>query len=68
MDERKKTPDTSIIIKQHIQEPVNPRKRKKIKQFNLYKKSSPSVNDFFERKQIIEDLESELTGSPTKIG
>ena len=28
-NKRKKTPDTSIIRKQHIQEPVNPRKRAK---------------------------------------
>ena len=28
-NKRKKTPDTSIIRKQHIQEPVNPKKREK---------------------------------------
>ena len=29
LDERKNTPDTLIIRKQHIQEPINPRKREK---------------------------------------
>ena len=33
-NKRKKTPDTSIIRKQPIQEPFNPRKREKIKYFN----------------------------------
>ena len=32
------------------------------------KKNSPSVNNLFQRKQIIEDFEAELTGSLTKIG
>ena len=34
----------------------------KIKYFNWGRKSSPSVNDFFERKQVIEDFEAELIG------
>ena len=40
----------------------------KIKYFNLCRKSSHSVNDFFERKQMIEYFEAEMTGSLTKIG
>ena len=64
----KKTPDTSIIRKDPIQEPVNKRKSVKENTLTDLDKSSPSFNDLFKRKQIIEDLEAELTGSLTKTG
>ena len=67
LDERKKTPDTQIIRKQPIQEPVNPKKRAKITLTDV-EKNSPSVNYFFERKQMIDDFEAKLTGSLTQIG
>ena len=56
------------LKKQLIQEPVNPRKMAKQNNLTDVEKSSPSVNDFFESKQTIEYLETELTGSLTKIG
>ena len=67
-NKRKKTPDTLIIRKQHIQETVNSRKRAKENNLTDVEKISPSFNHLFERKHMIEDLEAELTGSLTKIG
>ena len=67
-NKRKKTPYTLIIRKQPLQEPFNPRKMAKGNTLTDVETISPSVNDFFEKKQIIEDLETELTGLLSKIG
>ena len=67
-NKRNETPDISIIRKETIQEPFNTRKKAKENTLTDVEKSSPSVNYLFERKQMIDDLEAELTGSLTKIG
>ena len=67
-NKRKKTPDTLIIRKQHNQKPVNPRKREEDNTLTDVRKNSPSVNNFFEKKQVTEYLGSKLTVSLTNIG